>query len=210
MHLLLNSLDDPISTGEAFPERKLAVSPSLSGIINQFISQMFIFQNTLYSPFHGHPTLGCQVPLQPRPWGASNAPSPGHSLHCTGCPGEGLLQGQAKEWGLPCSRHFHQSKQTRFSIPWGVCVRDVTLLSSCSQKKSAPTEVCTSLPHLASGVWVPLLGPHICLVTKVQLPESLMELPQGDTAPTQQPEKNESAEWILAFLPPPKYRRLGG
>lgn len=43
MHLLLNSLDDPISTGEAFPERKLAVSPSLSGIINQFISQMFIF-----------------------------------------------------------------------------------------------------------------------------------------------------------------------
>lgn len=214
MHLMLNSLDDPISTGETFPERKPAVSPSLSGITSQFISLMVSFMQIQSISWPSN-QLGsfCQVPLQPQAWGASSAPSTGHPTP-QAVLGRGLLQGKAKEGGVPCSRHFHQSKQTSFSIPWGVCVKEVTLISSCSKNERAPTEHV----HIsASASWPQGFGciywdPMSVLVTKVQLPETLTVTAstEGATAPTQQPWKNELAEWILAFVPSSKHRRLGG
>lgn len=147
--------------------------PSLSGIINQYINLMVYF---ITHSIHSISWPSKTWQLLPS---APAAPGPGEQqcsqhrtcTHRLSWGGRGPLRERPRSSGLPAQGIFTKANR--------LCVRGVTLISSCSKKQKCTYRTCAHLCQdlLASGFWVHLLGPYICLVTQVQLPDTLMELP---------------------------------
>lgn len=146
MHLMLNSLDDPISTGETFPERKPAVSPSLSGITNQFISLTvsFMQMHSISWPSN-HLAASAKCPCSPRSGEPAVLPAQDTPLHRLSWGGV-FSRERPRKVGSHAQGIFTKANRLVFPSPEVSVWKKLLWYHHAAKTKEHLQNMCTSLP----------------------------------------------------------------